>query len=137
MGVGHSQDSSGNSEVKAKDVDEDSGMVSDGSHIIVNVNGPEGRHVEFVEARQKKEEIQGDQDAMDVKEKKQPEEAAWSRFGRRISLNLGLGRQKDKKERERKVRSMDRLSLNTGGIKEDEMEETVTIVNSVCSRSTS
>lgn len=125
MGVGHSQDSSGASIIKAKDTDEDYGMISDGSHIIVNVNGPEGR-----QARQRKEEIRGDQDTMDVKEKKQPEEASWSKFGRRISLNLGLGRQKDKKERERKVRSID-PSLNTGGIKEDAIEEIVTAVNSV------
>ena len=131
LGVGHSQDSSGTSEVKAKDTDEDCGMISDGSHIIVNVNGPEERHVEFVESRQRKEVIQGDQDAMDVKEKKQSEEAAWSRFGRRISLNLGLGRQKDKKERERKVRSVDRPLLNTGGIKEDEVEGIDTVVRSV------
>jgi hypothetical protein len=131
MSVGHSQDSSGTSGAKGKEVDEDSGMASDGSHIIVNVTGPEERHVEFVEPRRKKGEIQGDQDAMDFREKKQPDEAAWSRFGRRISLNLGLGRQKDKKERERKVRSMERTPLNAGSIKEDEVEETVTIVNSV------
>ena len=115
---------------KAKDIDEDSGMLSDGSHIIVNLTGHEGRHVEFVEPKRKKDENQSDHDVIDVKEKKQSEEAAWSRFGRRISLNLGLGRQKDKKERERKVRSMERTPLNAGGIKElDGVEETATIIN--------
>ena len=119
-------------EIKVNEVGEDSGTVSDGSHIIVNVIGPEERHVEFVELRQKREGIQSDQDVIDVREKKLSEEAAWSRFGRRISLNLGLGRQKDKKDRERKVRSMDRPPLNAGGIKEDDMiEETESSVSVV------
>lgn len=96
---------------------------SDSSHIIVNVTGPEDRHVEFVEPKRDKEDGMGDQE---TKERKH-DEAAWARLGRRISLNLGLGRQKDKekdkRERERKTKSMDRTPL-TFAIKEGEHFDT-------------
>jgi len=99
---------------------------SDISHIIVNVTGPEDRHVEFVEPKKEKEDGMGDHETKDVKERKH-EDAAWARIGRRISLNLGLSRQKDKEkdkqERDRKTRSMDRTPL-TFAIKKGEYFDT-------------
>ncbi|KAJ2930968.1 hypothetical protein H1R20_g6120, partial [Candolleomyces eurysporus] len=58
---------------------------SDSDHVLVNVTGPEGKRIEFIEVSSKPE-----------KEKKK--EDNWSKLGRRLSLGLG-------KSRERKSRS--------------------------------
>ncbi|TEB31837.1 peptidase C19, ubiquitin carboxyl-terminal hydrolase 2 [Coprinellus micaceus] len=58
---------------------------SESGHVLVNVSGPEGKHVDFVEVTEKHEK----------KEKK--EDTNWAKLGRRLSL--GLGRSKERKSR--------------------------------------
>ncbi|KAF9523266.1 hypothetical protein CPB83DRAFT_863137 [Crepidotus variabilis] len=103
--------------------EDDAENASDSSHVLVNIIGPEEKHVEFVESRKDKDNGMGEKDAKESKEKK---EDSWVKIGRRISLNIGLGRpkdkekdkEKDKKERDRKARSMDRGFLSVAAIKE-------------------
>jgi len=106
---------------------EDEGLVeSDSSHVIVNVTGPDDKHVEFVEPKRERKESASDKGAKEElketekakekeKEKTLKQDDSWAKLGRRISLNIGLGRakdkDKDKKDRERKSRSMDRNTL--------------------------
>lgn len=110
-----------------KERDSDCEAESDGSHIIVNVTGPEDRHVEFVEPKKERVDGMSDLETKYLKERKH-DEATWAKLGRRLSLNLGLGRQrdkeKDKQERERKTKSMDRSPLAIGVIKEGEYCDT-------------
>ncbi|KAF8970229.1 hypothetical protein BDZ97DRAFT_1792545 [Flammula alnicola] len=114
---------------KTSDSREDDGTLdSDNSHVIVNITGPEDKHVEFVEPKSSRREKHESASAAPAtekdkdKEKNQKDDIGWAKIGRRISLTVGLGRpkDKDKKERDRKSRSMDRSSLGVpDSIKED------------------
>ncbi|CAA7268388.1 unnamed protein product [Cyclocybe aegerita] len=107
---------------KEKEKEEEELVDSDSSHVIVNVTGPDDKHVEFLEPTiDRKEKDETPEDDTNVKEKeKKHEDGSWAKIGRRISLTVGLGRprnpdkEKDKKDRERKSRSMDRSGLGAG-----------------------
>ena len=110
-----------------KDVEEE--RDSDSSHVIVNVTGPEDRHVEFFEPKDKPTEADptvGVKAEEEPDKPKQKDEASWAKIGRRISMTVGFGAltrskqpTKDKKERERKSRSMDTARST---LKEEETE---------------
>ncbi|KAF9041248.1 hypothetical protein BJ165DRAFT_1487950 [Panaeolus papilionaceus] len=128
---------------------------SDSSHIIVNVTGPDEKHVEFIEPIEKLKKESTFDSAKSItigkekeKEKREKEKdkdegmmssAGWVKLGRRISMTVGgLGRSKDKdkekkdeKEREKKSRSMERnprtFLTSVGSIKEDADVETASV----------
>jgi len=111
-------------EIQEKDREDD---VSDYSDVIVNVIGPEDRHVEFVDSLiPNRREASGDSDkekeAKEPEKEKEKSQDGWAKLGRRISMTVGIGRSRSdkesKKDRERKSRSMDRSGLPPP-IKED------------------
>lgn len=105
------------SEVQEKDREDDK---SDHSEVIVNVIGPEDKHVEFVDPTiPNRREGSGDSDkekeAKEPEKEKEKSQDGWAKLGRRISMTVGIGRprsdKESKKDRERKTRSMDRSGL--------------------------
>ncbi|KAJ2919019.1 hypothetical protein MD484_g1447, partial [Candolleomyces efflorescens] len=71
---------------------------SDSDHILVNVTGPEGKRVEFIEVSSKPEK---DSNSKDKEKSEKKKEDNWAKLGRRFSLGLG-------KSKERKSRSEDK-----------------------------
>ncbi|PPQ75618.1 hypothetical protein CVT24_010986 [Panaeolus cyanescens] len=133
-------------------VPESQELDSDSSHIIVNVTGPDDKHVEFIEPVEKLKKESTFDSAKGVgigkeKEKREKDKdkdegimssAGWAKLGRRISIGLGRSKDKDKdkkeskdeKERERKSRSVDRnrtFLTSVGSIKEDADAEVASV----------
>ncbi|KAH9477774.1 Ubiquitin carboxyl-terminal hydrolase 16 [Psilocybe cubensis] len=107
------------------DRQDDGGAESEHSHILVNVTGPDDKHVEFIEPKidRKDKGNVGQSDSTDTEDSKKDhgsskekskQDDSWAKIGRRISMSVGLGRpkgsdkDKDKKVKDRKSRSMDR-----------------------------
>ncbi|PPQ87672.1 hypothetical protein CVT25_011439 [Psilocybe cyanescens] len=137
------QPSSGPSASESERQD-DGGMESEHSHILVNVTGPDDKHVEFAEPKRgwkaknglnqsdstDTEDMGKDLGSSKDKEKegkekekeKSKQDDGWAKIGRRISMSVGLGRpkggDKDRKDKDRKSRSMDRGGGLSSHIKE-------------------
>ncbi|KDR72622.1 hypothetical protein GALMADRAFT_252776 [Galerina marginata CBS 339.88] len=150
-------DRTGNGGLRVKgaelEQEDDAVLESDHSHLIVNVTGPDDKHVEFVESKTGRRERQEgsassaaeseddggggvtkekegkdtkDKEKEKSKEKPSKSDDSWAKIGRRISLTVGLGwpKDKEKKERDRKSRSMDRSGNGLGGPINEAVSET-------------
>ncbi|KAG2003295.1 ubiquitin carboxyl-terminal hydrolase 4, variant 2 [Coprinopsis cinerea AmutBmut pab1-1] len=66
-------------------------------HLLVNVTGPEGKHIEFVEVSSSKGDASDKE--KEKKDKDSDSESNWAKLGRRLSLGLGKPKDKEKKSR--------------------------------------
>lgn len=116
-------------EIQEMDREDDKSNHSD---VIVNVIGPEDKHVGFVDPTiPNRREGSGDSDkekeAKEPEKEKEKSQDGWAKLSRRISMTVGIGRprsdKESKKDRERKTRSMDRTGLPPA-IKEDVVSDT-------------